>query len=62
LYVTNTSLKIELLIAGLNIKINTLNIIVQWLTLLLSIREALGASLGPETAYPEMFRVFLQPL
>jgi hypothetical protein len=28
------------------------NVLVEWLTLLLCIREVLGSSLGPETGYP----------
>jgi hypothetical protein len=30
-----------------------LNIVVEWLTLLLCIQEVLGSNLGPETSYPD---------
>jgi hypothetical protein len=29
------------------------NVVVEWLTLLLRIREVQGSNLGPETVYPE---------
>jgi hypothetical protein len=29
------------------------NVVVEWLTLLLLIREVLGTDLGPETGYPD---------
>jgi hypothetical protein len=31
----------------------TLNVLVEWLTLLLNIREIPGSNLGPETGYPD---------
>jgi hypothetical protein len=39
----------------------TPNVMVEWLTFLLRIREVLGSNLGPETGYPERFVVFLYP-
>jgi hypothetical protein len=32
---------------------NQLNIVVEWLTLLLCIREVLGSNVGPENGYPD---------
>jgi hypothetical protein len=34
---------------------NLQNITVEWLALLLCIREVPGSNLGPETGYPEVF-------
>jgi hypothetical protein len=36
------------------------NAVVDWLTLLFRIREAVGSNLGPETGYPEFFRDLCQ--
>jgi hypothetical protein len=40
-----------------------LNVVVEWLTLLLRILRVLGSNLGTETGYPELrfFIVFLSP-
>jgi hypothetical protein len=37
------------------------NVVVEWLPLLLYIREFPGSNLGPETGYSEFFVVFLSP-
>jgi hypothetical protein len=37
------------------------SIVVEWLALLLCIRDVPGSNLGPETGYPEVFVVFLSP-
>jgi hypothetical protein len=38
------------------------NVMVEWLALLLRIREVPGSNLGPETGYPDrFFVVFLSP-
>jgi hypothetical protein len=34
--------------------------VVEWLTLLLRVLELSGSNLGPETGYPDIFRVFAQ--
>jgi hypothetical protein len=36
------------------------NIVVEWLTLLLRIRDVSGSNLGPETDYSESFSAFPQ--
>jgi hypothetical protein len=36
------------------------NVVVEWLTLLIHIREVPGSNIGPETVYPEVFRCFSQ--
>jgi hypothetical protein len=41
--------------------IDILNIMAEWLTLLLHIYEVQGSNLGPETRYPEVFMIFLSP-
>jgi hypothetical protein len=37
------------------------NVLVEWLTLLLTIREVPGSNLGRETGYPDFFLVLLSP-
>jgi hypothetical protein len=63
--------KIMLVVFNTNVPINwnhrsdknVTNIVVQWLTPLVSIWEIPGSNLGPETGYPDWdFRVFLQSL
>jgi hypothetical protein len=39
-----------------------LNVVVEWSTLLFSIREFLGSNFGPESGDSEVCRGFLQPL
>jgi hypothetical protein len=35
--------------------------VIEWLTLLLHIREIPGSNLSPDTGYPEVFEVFFFP-
>jgi hypothetical protein len=37
------------------------NVEVEWLTLLLRIREVRGSNLGPDSGYPEFIVPFLSP-
>jgi hypothetical protein len=50
---SNSGIQSQLLHINNNNNMVTPNVIVEWLTILLRIREVSGSNLGPETSYPD---------
>jgi hypothetical protein len=59
---TTTTTTMMMMMIVVKVVVVVPNVVVEWLTLLLHIREVPGSNICPKTDCPEFFRGFPQPL